>query len=70
MIYEINTGSDDLIIDIDTYSLLREEPEFSGIDEDDQPYELNEQQMAIVMEWFEQNKDKVYQKAINSVAND
>lgn len=70
MIYEINTGSDDLIVDIDTYSLLREEPEFSGIDEDDQPYELNEQQMAIVMEWFEQNKDRVYQNALNSVAND
>ena len=70
MIYEIPTGSDDLIIDIDTYSLLREEPEFSGIDEDDQPYELNPEQMAIVMEWFEQNKDRVYQNALNSVAND
>lgn len=70
MIYEIPTGSDDLIIDIDTYSLLREEPEFSGIDEDDQPYELTPEQMAIVLEWFEQNKDKVYQKAFQSVAND
>ena len=70
MIYEINTGSDDLIIDIDTYSLLREEPEFSGIDEDDQPYELNQEQMSIVLEWFEQNKDRVYQKAFQSVAND
>lgn len=70
MIYEINTGSDDLIIDIDTYSLLREEPEFSGIDEDDQPYELNPEQMAIVLDWFEQNKDRVYQKAFQSVAND
>lgn len=70
MIYEINTGSDDLIVDIDTYSLLREEPEFIGIDEDDQPYELTPEQMAIVMEWFEQNKDRVYQSAINSVAND
>ena len=70
MIYEIPTGREDLIIDIDTYSLLREEPEFSGIDEDDQPYELNPEQMAIVLEWFEQNKDMVYQKAINSVAND
>lgn len=70
MIYEINTGSDDLIVDIDTYSLLREEPEFSGIDEDDQPYELTPEQMAIVMEWFEQNKDRVYQNALNSVAND
>lgn len=70
MIYEIPTGSDDLIIDIDSYSLLREEPEFSGIDEDDQPYELNLEQMAIVLEWFEQNKDRVYEKAIQSVAND
>ena len=70
MIYEIPTGTDDLIIDIDTYSLLREEPEFSGIDEDDQPYELNPEQMTIVLEWFEQNKDKVYQNAIQSVAND
>lgn len=70
MIYEIPTGSDDLIIDIDTYSLLREEPEFSGIDEDDQPYELTPEQMAIVLEWFEQNKDRVYQKAIQSVSND
>ena len=70
MIYEIPTGSDDLIIDIDTYSLLREEPEFSGIDEDDQPYELNPEQMTIVLEWFEQNKDRVYQNAIQSVAND
>jgi hypothetical protein len=70
MIYEINTGSDDLIVDIDTYSLLREEPEFIGIDEDDQPYELTTEQMAIVMEWFEQNKDRVYQNAFNSVAND
>lgn len=67
MIYEIPTGSDDLIIDIDTYSLLREEPEFSGIDEDDQPYELNPEQMAIVLEWFEQNKDRVYQAAFQSV---
>lgn len=70
MIYEINTGSDDLIIDIDTYSLLREEPEFSGIDGDDQPYELNPEQMAIVLEWFEQNKDKVYQAAFQSVSKD
>jgi hypothetical protein len=70
MIYEINTGNDDLIIDIDTYSLLREEPEFSGIDENDQPYELTTEQMAIVMEWFEQNKDRVYQNALNSVADD
>ena len=70
MIYEIPTGTNDLIIDIDTYSLLREEPEFSGIDENDQPYELNPEQMAIVMEWFEQNKDRVYQNALNSVAND
>lgn len=70
MIYEIPTGNDDLIIDIDTYSLLREEPEFSGIDEDDQPYELTPEQMAIVLEWFEQNKDRVYENALNSVAND
>lgn len=70
MIYEIPTGSDDLIIDIDTYSLLREEPEFSGIDEDDQPYELAPEQLAIVLEWFEQNKDRVYQNAFQSVAND
>jgi hypothetical protein len=70
MIYEINTGSDDLIVDIDTYSLLREEPEFSGIDEDDQPYELTSEQMAIVMEWFEQNKDEVYQAAFQSVSKD
>jgi len=70
MIYEIPTGSDDLIIEIDTYSLLREEPEFSGIDEDDQPYELTTEQMAIVLEWFDQNKDRVYQNAFNSVAND
>lgn len=70
MIYEIPTGTDDLIIDIDTYSLLREEPEFSGIDEDDQPYELNPEQMAMVLEWFEQNKDRVYQKAFQSAAND
>lgn len=70
MIYEIPTGSDDLIIDIDTYSLLREEPEFSGIDEDDQPYELTPEQMGIVLGWFELHKDKVYQAAFQSVAND
>jgi hypothetical protein len=70
MIYEIPTGTNDLIIDIDTYSLLREEPEFSGIDENDQPYELNPEQMAIVMEWFEQNKNKVYHAAFQSVSKD
>lgn len=70
MIYEIPTGSDDLIIDIDTYSVLREEPEFIGVTKSGFYYDLDHQEMAIVMEWFEQNKDRVYQNALNSVAND
>ena len=60
----------DLDIDIDTYSLLREEPEFMGVDENEQLYELSAEQMAIVMVWFEKNKDKIYKEAFQSVAND
>lgn len=70
MIYEINTGSDDLIIDIDLYSLLREEPEISGIDENEQPYELHPEQMIIVMEWFRANEGRIYDDAYKSVSND
>lgn len=70
MIYEITINGQDVDVDIDTYSLLREEPEFKGIDESGAEFDLNDEQMTQVMEWFEQNKDRVYQNAFNSVADD
>lgn len=70
MIYEITINGQEQEVDIDTYSLLREEPEFKGIDESGAEFDLNDEQMTQVMEWFEQNKDRVYQAAYNSVSKD
>ena len=71
MIYEITiNGDQDLSVDIDTWSLLREELQFKGIDEHGAEFDLNEEQMEQVMEWFRKNEDKVYKRAYQSVSND
>ena len=70
MIYEVPTGVDDLIIDIDTYSLLRDEPTIKGVDEEGEEYDLTPEQMQIALEWFRKNEDKVYDHAYKSVSND
>ena len=70
MIYEVPTGVDDLIIDIDTYSLLRDEPTIKGVDDEGGEYDLAPEQLAIAMEWFRKNEDRVYDDAYQSVSND
>lgn len=70
MIWEITINGEDQEIDIDTYSLLREEPEFKGVDQHGAEFDLNDEQMEQVLEWFEKNKDKVYKWAYQSVSND